>query len=146
MTQVLLIAGAPPQEAVLRASVEQFRAAGATVELVGLFAPDDIEPGLGLAGLRSLKAAAADRGKAFEKRVAKLSAPRRVWASAERDRQVRRAGRRAHVLVALDASAVYAVWRLARLNRKAHAVFGIAPALKAVEERRRPPPPPRPAG
>ncbi|XUZ95730.1 glycosyltransferase [Streptomyces araujoniae] len=136
MTQVLLIAGAPPQEAVLRASVERFRAAGATVGLVGLFAPDDIEPGLGLAGLRSLRSAAAERGTAFEKRVAKLPAPRRVWASAERDRQVRRAGRRAHVLVALDASAVYTVWQLARVNRRAHAVFGIAPALKAVEERR----------
>ncbi|WP_326683852.1 hypothetical protein OHB31_10855 [Streptomyces microflavus] len=136
MTHVLLIAGTPPQSAVLKASLEKFRAAGATVELVGLFASDDIDPGLDLTGLRSLTEAAAARGRSFEKRVAKLSGPRRVWASAERDQQVRGSGRRAHVLVALDANAVFTVWKLAQVNRRAHAVFGIAPALKAVEERR----------
>ncbi|KAB2594181.1 glycosyltransferase [Streptomyces arboris] len=135
MTHVLLIAGTRPQAAVLKASLEKFRAAGATVELAGLFAPDDIDPGLELTRLRSLTEAAAERGRTFEKRVAKLSAPRRVWASAERDRQVRGSGRRAHVLVALDATAVYTVWRLAQINRRAHAVFGIAPALKAVQDR-----------
>ncbi|MEW2065572.1 glycosyltransferase [Streptomyces sp. NPDC007346] len=136
MTRVLLIAGTPPQPAVLQASLEKFRAAGATVELAGLFAPDDIAPDLGLAGVRSLTEAAAERGRPFVKRAAQLSAPRRTWAWAERDRQVRGWGRRAHVLVALDATAVYTVWRLARWNRRAHAVFGVAPALRAVEERR----------
>ncbi|WP_031070424.1 glycosyltransferase [Streptomyces sp. NRRL S-118] len=136
MTHVLLIAGALPQPAVLKASLEKFRAAGATVELVGLFATGDIEPGLGLGGLRSLTEAAAERGPVFEKRVAKLSGPRRIWACIEQDRQVRRFGRRAQVLVALDAPAVYAVWRLAQRNRRADAVFGIAPALKALEARR----------
>ncbi|MFD9504063.1 glycosyltransferase [Streptomyces sp. NPDC060035] len=136
MTHVLLIAGTTPQPAVLKASLEKFRAVGATVELAGLFSPDDVDPDLDLAGLRSLTEAAAERGRPFERRVARLSGPRRVWVSAERDRQVRRAGRRAHVLVALDAAAVYTVWRLAQLNRRAHAVFGIAPALKAIEARR----------
>ncbi|WP_305124010.1 glycosyltransferase [Streptomyces sp. ODS05-4] len=136
MTHVLLLAGAPPQPAVLKASLEKLRAEGATVELAGLFDTADIPEGLPLGGLRSLPQAAAERGAAFEKRVARLSGPRRVWACVEQDRSVRRWGRRAQVIVALDHTAVYAVWRLAQRNRRADALFGIAPAVKALKERR----------
>ncbi|WP_455357035.1 glycosyltransferase [Streptomyces sp. SYSU K217416] len=137
MTHVLLIAGTVPQPAVLKASLEKFRAAGATVQLVGLFGSDELDTaGFDLAGFRSLPEGAAVHGPRFEKRVATLSAPRRVWAHVERDRVARRIARRAHVLVALDAPAVYAAWRLAQRNRRADACFGIAPALKAVTDRR----------
>ncbi|MGW6459310.1 glycosyltransferase [Streptomyces sp. NPDC055078] len=144
MTHVLLIAGAVPQPAVLRASLEKFRAAGATVQLVGMFSTSDItditdataDHGVAPDGLRSLKEANAARGTAFAKRVGKLPAPRRVWASAERDPQTRVWARRAQVLVALDPSAVYTIWQFAQRNRRAQAVFGTAPALKAVADRR----------
>ncbi|MFF0444873.1 glycosyltransferase [Streptomyces sp. NPDC004609] len=141
MTHVLLIAGAVPQPAVLRASLEKFRAEGATVRLVGLFDARELRDGLGdesarLDGLRSLTEANEARGAAFAGRVAKMPAPRRVWASVEGDAPTRRWARKAQVLVALDQGAVYATWQLAQRNRRAHAVFGTAPGLKAVADRR----------
>ncbi|NUK02056.1 glycosyltransferase [Streptomyces lunaelactis] len=137
MTQVLLIAGHVPQPALLKASLEKFRAAGATVRLAGLFESADIDSdGLTLAGIRSLpEGAEAAHGEAFVRRISKGAAPRRVWRHVERDRWVRGHARKAQVLVALDAGAVYTVWRLSQRNRRADAVFGIAPALKAVADR-----------
>ncbi|MGW4029024.1 glycosyltransferase [Streptomyces sp. NPDC004838] len=136
MTHVLLIAGAAPQPEVLKASLEKFGAGGATVRLVGLFDATEIEGGIGLVDVLSLQEAAEARGESFAKRVAKLAGPRRIWASAEGDPRIRRWARQAHVLVALDAPAVYSVWQFSQRNRRAHAVFGIAPALKAVSDRR----------
>lgn len=137
MTQVLLIAGAVPTLSMLKASVEKFRAVGASVQLAGLFDRDALELDGALRGLefRSLNEAAAERGTAFAKRTAKLPPPRRTWASAERDQWTRRHARKAQVLVALDQNAVYTVWRLAQHNRRADAVFGVAPALRALEAR-----------
>ncbi|MEU1180431.1 hypothetical protein ABZ464_22760 [Streptomyces sp. NPDC005820] len=135
MTQVLLIAGTAPTHSMLKAAVEQFRAAGATVRLAGLFDSDAVDGVLDGSDVRSLTEAAAARGKAFVKRVSKLPPPRRTWASAERDPWVRRQARKAQVLVALDAPGVYAVWRLAQDNRRADAVYGVAPALRALQLR-----------
>jgi glycosyltransferase involved in cell wall biosynthesis len=135
MTQVLLIAGAAPTLSMLKAAVEQLRAAGATVRLAGLFDREAMDGVLDAADVHSLTEASAERGAAFTKRVAKLPLPRRTWAVAERSPWVRRHARKAQVLVALDAHAVYTVWRLAERNRRADAVFGVAPALRALKDR-----------
>ncbi|MFE0732952.1 glycosyltransferase [Streptomyces antibioticus] len=135
MTHVLLIAGTAPTHSMLKAAVAQLRAAGATVRLAGLFEREAVDGVLDAADVRPLTEAAAERGNAFVKRVAKLPPPRRAWAIAERDPWVRRQARRAQVLVALDAPGVYPVWRLAQDNRRADAVYGVAPALRALQAR-----------
>ncbi|MEV5472907.1 glycosyltransferase [Streptomyces sp. NPDC052207] len=135
MTHVLLIAGSAPTPSMLKAAVEQIRAAGATVQLAGLFEREAVGGVLDAADVCSLTEAAAQRGTAFVKRIAKLPAPRRTWESAEGDRWVRRHARSAQVLVALDANAVYTVWHLAEQNRRADAVYGVAPALRAIQAR-----------
>ncbi|MFE7772840.1 glycosyltransferase [Streptomyces sp. NPDC057445] len=137
MIDVLLIAGSVPQPAVLKASLDKFREAGATVRLAGLFEPADVDPeGLDLLALHSLPEAGEAHGEKFVKGAQKGSALSRTWKFVQRDRWVRSQARKADVLVALDQPAVYSVWRLAQRNRRADAVFGIAPALKAVADRR----------
>ncbi|MEV6176031.1 hypothetical protein [Streptomyces sp. NPDC052015] len=135
MTHVLLIAGSAPTLSMLKAAVEQLRAAGATVRLAGLFDREAVDGVLDAADVCSLTEVTAERGTAFAKRVAKLPPSRRTWASAERSPFVRGNARKAQVLVALDANAVYTVWRLAERNRRADAVFGVAPALRALQAR-----------
>ncbi|MFH9858248.1 glycosyltransferase [Streptomyces sp. NPDC017202] len=135
MTHVLLIAGTAPTLSMLKAAVDQFRAAGATVHLAGLFDREAVDGVLDAADVCSLTEVTAERGNAFVKRIAKLPPSRRTWAGAERSRWVRGHARRAQVLVALDANAVYTVWRLAERNRRADAVFGVAPGLRALQAR-----------
>jgi len=64
------------------------------------------------------------------------SAPRRAWMHGQRDPWLRTRAREAHVIVALDANAVYTVWELARINTGAHACYGVAAASRAVADRR----------
>ncbi|MFI0896882.1 glycosyltransferase [Streptomyces sp. NPDC020983] len=136
MTDVLLVASNVPQPAVLRSSLEKFAAAGATVRLAVAFALDEIESDLPLAEAYSLSAAAeAAHGAKFMKNAAKASLLTRTWRYAQGDRWLRRYGRKADVLVALDQAAIYTVWRLAERNRRADAVFGVAAALKALDDR-----------
>jgi glycosyltransferase involved in cell wall biosynthesis len=138
MIDVLLIAGGVPKPAVLKASLEKFHEAGATVRLAGLFETADIvdADGLGVAGLHSLPEAAQVPGEErLVKEAPKGSARSRTWEFVQRDGWVRAQAGKADVLVALDKPAVYTVWQLAQRNRRADAVFGIAPALKAVADR-----------
>ncbi|MEU3620194.1 glycosyltransferase [Streptomyces sp. NPDC006872] len=135
MTHVLLIAGTAPTLSMLKAAVDQFRAAGATVQLAGYFEREAVDGVLDAADVCSLPEAATERSVVFGKRVAKLPPARRTWAGTERNRWVLRHARRAQVLVALDAHAVYTVWRLAERNRRADAVFGVAPGLRALQAR-----------
>ncbi|MFD1656893.1 glycosyltransferase [Streptomyces caeni] len=139
MTQVLLIAGAAPTLSMLKAAVEQFRATGATVRLTGLFDREAAAGVLDVVEVHPLPEAVAERGTASARAIAKLPLPRRTWASAEHSPWVRRHARNAQLLVALDAGAVYTVWRLAEHNRRADAVFGVAPALRALQSRGRHP-------
>jgi glycosyltransferase involved in cell wall biosynthesis len=122
--RVLVIAGEPPTRPHgLAESLRTLRAAGVAVSLVGggEFAVPD-----GLADLSVLPAATATAGP-----------PGAVlWRRFARDSAARRHAARADVLVALDPPAVHTVWQLARKHRTADAVFGLAPAIRAVEARR----------
>jgi glycosyltransferase involved in cell wall biosynthesis len=69
----------------------------------------------------------------------KAPAPRRAWINGQRDPWLRARARKANVIVALDAQAVYTVWQLAQVNTGAHACHGATAALYAVADRRKRP-------
>jgi glycosyltransferase involved in cell wall biosynthesis len=133
MTDVLLIAGVAPKPGVLAASVRKLREKGARVHLA---APaDSTQPP---ADLELDGFLAFPEGVAVDtpRRAALHSPPgQRVWMHARRQSWVRQHARSADVLVALDAHAVYTVWRLAQRHRGADAVYGANAALKSVDAR-----------
>ncbi|MEU3506957.1 glycosyltransferase family 1 protein [Streptomyces longwoodensis] len=139
MTEVLLVASTWPQYGVLADAVRKFNALGARVRLAGTF-PMDAEgvpeqlAESELAEVHQLPRNLKHRSQALRRRASKSPAGLRVWMQAGRDSWLRSRARKADVLVALDPGAVYTVWRLAEFNRTAPARFGLAPALKAVEE------------
>ncbi|MGW1522446.1 glycosyltransferase family 1 protein [Streptomyces sp. NPDC001588] len=138
MTEVLLVASSRPQFGVLADSVRKFNAQGAHVYLGATFHLDaeavtEDVAALELAGRHQLPRNLNHRSQALRRRAQASSRSVRVWMQAQRDSWLRDRARRADVLVALDANAVYTVWRLSEYNRDAAARFGLAPALKAVE-------------
>ncbi|GAA0908345.1 glycosyltransferase family 1 protein [Streptomyces thermoalcalitolerans] len=137
MTEVLLVASARPQLRVLADSVRKFNAKGARVYLAGTFHLDAVAEeiaALELAEAHQLPRSLAHRSQVLRRRAKESPRGLRIWMQAQRDAWLRSRARRADVLVALDPGAVYTVWRLAQHNRSAEARFGIAPALKAVED------------
>ncbi|MFJ4623109.1 glycosyltransferase family 1 protein [Streptomyces sp. NPDC088812] len=139
MTEVLLVAADRPQLGVLASAVRTFEALGARVHLAGAFhleaegVPEELAK-VGLAGVHQLPRSLKHRSQALRRRAGKSPRGLRVWMQIGRDSWLRSRARKADVLVALDAGSVYTVWRLAEYNRGAAAKFGLAPALKAVEE------------
>ncbi|WP_405111476.1 glycosyltransferase [Micromonospora sp. NBC_01405] len=135
MIEVLMILGAVPgRQAVLTDALEQFRSMGVTVRVACTFDPEKIPAAADLAELHLLSTAKELGPRAS--RMIKIASPaRRPWLRAQRDPWVRRHARQADVLVALDAQALHTVWQLAQRHRRAEAVYGIAPALRAVEKR-----------
>ncbi|MFF5101036.1 glycosyltransferase family 1 protein [Streptomyces sp. NPDC000134] len=139
MTDVLLIAADRPQFGVLADAVREFEALGAQVRLAGSFHLEAESTAGELARIpltethqlaRNLK----HRSQALRRRAGQSPRGLRMWMRSGRDSWLRARARKADVLVALDAAAVYTVWRLAQYNRGAATRFGLAPALKAVEE------------
>ncbi|AXG77823.1 glycosyltransferase family protein [Streptomyces paludis] len=135
MTVVLIVAATRPQLAVLADSVRTFHELGAQVHLAGTFHLAPVSKELTAAELdgvrqlpRSVRGSSALRRKAAESPTGM-----RVWLQATGDNWLRAQARKADVLVALDSKAVYTVWRLAQHNRGAEALYGITPALRAVE-------------
>ncbi|WP_405678207.1 glycosyltransferase family 1 protein [Streptomyces sp. NBC_01511] len=137
MIEVLFIASTRPQFGVLADSVGKFQDHGARVRLAGTFhvraVTSDLAP-IDLTEVHQLPRSLALRGSAVRRKADRLPAGMRIWIQVKGDSWMRACARRAHVLVALDPGAVYTVWRLAQYNRHAKALFGLAPALKAVEE------------
>ncbi|GIF49473.1 glycosyltransferase involved in cell wall biosynthesis [Asanoa ferruginea] len=133
MTDVLLVAGAvPTRPTVLVEALTKLRERGAKVYLACDFDPGRLGGAAELAEIRRLGTA---KGPVFSNLVRGATPPVKVWLRASRDRWVREHARSAEVIVALDNNAVHTVWQLAHRNRRADAVFGLTPALKAVDDR-----------
>jgi glycosyltransferase involved in cell wall biosynthesis len=128
MTRILAVVGAT-REHVLLDALGQLRAAGATISVVVNFDVSEISVDPALADVRELNTDKAE----FPLRVRMASGNRRLWTKIRRDRWVRSRARHADVLVALDRSAIHAVWELAQRNPRPAAVYGLAPAVEAVE-------------
>ncbi|MER5890920.1 glycosyltransferase family 1 protein [Streptomyces sp. NPDC001941] len=136
MTEVLFIASARPPLGVLADSVAKLAAHGAHSRLAGTFHLEPVAEELsrtGLSDVHQLPRSLAHRSQALRRKAGSSPAGMRVWMQSRRDAWLSRRARRADVLVALDPGAVYTVWRLAQYNPAAKALFGLAPALKAVE-------------
>ncbi|GFH34114.1 glycosyltransferase [Streptomyces pacificus] len=136
MTEVLLIAAAKPQLGVLADSVRRFNSHGARVRLAGTFhleSSSEEIAALDLTELHQLPRSLTHRSQALRRKARTSTVGMRVWLQARRNPWLRSHARGADVLVALDPGAVYTVWRLSQYNRSAEALFGLTPALKAVE-------------
>ncbi|MEU0988444.1 glycosyltransferase family 1 protein [Streptomyces sp. NPDC005953] len=138
MTDVLFIATAQPQLGVLAGAVQKFRALGASVRMACHFDTrnclEELDR-LELDGYQQLPYGIGNLGPLAKRRMKKVPHGRRLWLQSRRNPWMRQQGLGAQHLVALDANAVYVVWRLAQYNTTASASFGIAPALRAIEGR-----------
>ncbi|GAA1881597.1 hypothetical protein GCM10009687_57400 [Asanoa iriomotensis] len=142
MTNVLLVAGSrPTRPTVLVDALTKLRDGGATVTLACDFDPSGLEIPADLAETRNIGEDGRSGGLVFRQLVRGAARPVQVWMRASHDPWVRRHARSAEILVALDNNAVHAVWQLAQRNRRADAVFGLTPALKALDDRRARPEP-----
>ncbi|NGO77352.1 glycosyltransferase family 4 protein [Streptomyces sp. YC504] len=142
MTEILLIASARPELAVLTDAVGTLTSLGATVRLAAGFDLGEHRDALartGCASLHQLPRTFHGRSSVVRREALRLGAGEQLWLRSAGDKDLRSLARDAHVLVALDADAVYTVWRLARRHRGAHAVFGLAPAVRAVRADATPP-------
>ncbi|MGW4155724.1 glycosyltransferase family 1 protein [Micromonospora chersina] len=136
MIEVLMVLGAVPgRVAVLTDALEQFRSLGVTVRVATTFDPAEKIPAATELAEVHLLPTAKELGPRFGRMIKRANPGRRPWLRAQRDPWVRRHAKRADVLVALDAQALHTVWQLAQRHRRADAVYGIAPALRAVEKR-----------
>lgn len=135
MTKVFIVAGlVPPRPAVLADGLRQLRDRGAQVHMACHFALDRLQLDQDLAELRRMSTAPTGVGSAL--RAVRGGDPaRQVWLRTRRDPWVRKHARTADVLVALDQRAVHTVWQLAQRHRRCDAVFGLNPAIKAVDAR-----------
>ncbi|MFF0444869.1 hypothetical protein ACFYT4_00340 [Streptomyces sp. NPDC004609] len=133
MIEVLLVASTAPRAENLAAAVRDLAKSGEVrVRLAGFPPLDELPDAEGLVSRQSFSGGAA-KGKQAAARRAKDGGP--VWLAAQRDTALLAVARRAKVIVALDIQAVYTVWRLARINRAAHACYGVAAASRAVADR-----------
>ncbi|MFF7200356.1 glycosyltransferase family 1 protein [Streptomyces sp. NPDC008141] len=136
MTDVLFVAASQPQFGVLADAVKKFRAQGARVHLACLFDAraclEDLDK-LELDGFQQLPYGIGHLSIGTRRKLKRVPHGRRLWVQIRRNAWLRRHGLAAKHLVALDANAVYTVWRLSQYNADAGASFGIAPALRAME-------------
>lgn len=128
MTRVLAVVG-KAREHVLLDALGQLRSAGATISVVVNFDASEMTIPAELAEVHQLNTVKSE----FPTRVRVAPANRRLWTKIQRDRRIRGQARRADVLVALDRSAIHAVWELAQRNPRPAAVYGLAPAVEAVQ-------------
>ncbi len=133
MTQVLVIVGAPPREpSVVAQAVTRLREAGAAVRVACFFDPAILELPADVAETHDISdVRALPHGRA-RRASARANKPRRVWVHAYHNTAVRDYALGADVLAAVDVTAVHAVWEFAHRNPRADAVYGTAPALRAV--------------
>ncbi|MCZ7438615.1 glycosyltransferase family 1 protein [Micromonospora sp. WMMC241] len=134
MSNVLLVTGVSPQAGILSTAVQRLRETGAQVYLVGALNQDEMAEDLRLDGVCALP---TDIAKDSPTRALARQVPgERVWSRIRREPWAREQARTADVLVALDAHAVYTVWRFAQRNRSADARYGIQAAVQALTDRK----------
>ncbi len=131
-SSVLLISGRHSHASSLGRYVAEFHALGADVWLAGMTDVERSLPDAGLDGLRSLKVRADDRGPEFYRRSREATFPVETALHVEADPWVLRRAARADVIVAIDLTAVYSVWRLAKRFPGPAAVSGLKAGLNAV--------------
>ncbi|MBC9718167.1 glycosyltransferase family 1 protein [Streptomyces sp. TRM66268-LWL] len=135
MTDILLIAAQRPGLAVLTDAVGALKERGATVRLAAAFDLDEDRAALertGCDALHQLPRGFHGRSSVVRREAERRGPGEQLWLRAAHDRAFRALAREARLLVALDADAVYTVWRLARRHRAAGAVHGLAPAVQAM--------------
>lgn len=136
MIDVLLVTVSAPPADSLAAAARNFEGLGVRLRLSTFSQPEDL-PGPALfAERRSFAKTSAALGRKQATVARKAALPKRAWVHAQRDSQLLADARKAKVIVALDAHAVYTVWQLARINTSAHACYGVAAALRAVTDRK----------
>lgn len=135
MTKVLIVVGERPQQkSVLLEALRRFRDQGASIGIVGDVDSDALALDPGLADVRALPAEPAD--PRLRRALARIPQPSRaLWLRAWADPWTRRWVRTADVLVALDSTAVHAVWEMAQRQPRADACNGIGAAGRIVRAR-----------
>ncbi len=128
MTKILIVV-CTLNQSVLTEALTQFRARGAEVSVVCNFDPVDWALDSSLAEIHPLPRMYADLGRAA--RATKGSS--RVWFNIRDDAWVRHRARHADMMVALDPPSIYSVWELAKRNWRPAAIYGLSPALKALD-------------
>jgi hypothetical protein len=150
VTRVLLIAGVNPPRTVLESARRQLPP-DTTIDLALTRKQRNVFGGLGFRSARVVRRpparlrsrvpgglvtpgwwrdlAVAVRGKLLARSV---RSPAKTWYAVKHDPWVRARIAEADVIVALDAHAIYAVWRVARRFPDTDAVFGIDAAVRAV--------------
>ncbi|BCJ42947.1 hypothetical protein GCM10010168_03130 [Actinoplanes ianthinogenes] len=133
--KVLIVSnGVPGRPAVLTDTLRRMRASGALVTLVSGAPAEKIPLSAGDAVVHALRPA-KHLPRPDKRAYPEAGKGRKLWLRARHDQRLRALVRAADVLVALDQHAVHTVWQLARRNRAADGVFGLAPALRAVAAR-----------
>ena len=135
MTQVLILSHwIPARPTVLADALRALREKGAHVTVAYGCDLEQVAVPADLAGvhevIKAKKLPPAERARYKDEPKG-----RRLWLRARRDQKLNRLARRAEVIVALDPNAIHTVWQFARRNRAADAVYGLAPALAAVDQR-----------
>jgi hypothetical protein len=150
VTRVLLIAGANPPRTLL-ASARRQLPPDTTIDLALTREQRNIPRGLSFRSARVMRRPAARlrsrvpgglvtpgwwrdlaiavRGKLLARSV---NARAKTWYAVKHDPWARARVAEADVIVALDAHAIYAVWRIARRLPDTDAVFGVDAAVRAV--------------
>jgi glycosyltransferase involved in cell wall biosynthesis len=133
--RVLVVAAQSIREKTFTAGVRRLKESGADVSLATFTMPATdlgLEPG----ALHYLRSAVDGRDATFWRAFfAEDSRAVQVWSHIEGDRWTLQRAVQADVLVALDPNAVFSVWKLAQLNPRAEARFGLAPAADALAAR-----------
>ncbi|WP_167736114.1 glycosyltransferase family 4 protein [Nocardioides sp. 503] len=132
MTRVLLLSSKRRSTRLYAEAVEELRALGAEVRLVTM--SRTVPPEVGLDGVRSLWSASEGYEPDFWRSTAFAPVARRMWTYVKHDEWTLEQARQADLLVAVDPSAIYAVWQLASTNPAALARSGVYAALRALRE------------
>ena len=134
MSQVLILGVSPALEATLAEAVRSFEAKGATVRYVAWTPTPADRLGLDRSAVRLLREEAEGFGAEFWRKMFRCDQlAEKFWLHVAYDDWTLEQAARADVLVALDNYAVYAVWRLAKINKAAEARLGLPPALDALD-------------
>lgn len=134
MSEVLILGVRPALELTLAEAVRSFEARGATVRYVDWTAGSADRLGFDRSAVRLIREAAVDFGPDASRRIFRSDdLVIRFWLHVQADEWTMKHAANADVLVALDNLAVYAVWQLAQINKRAEARLGLPPALDALE-------------
>ena len=134
MSEVLILGVLPALELTLAEGVRAFEAKGATVRYVDWTPSAADRPGFDRSAVRLIREAADGFGPEVWRRIFRAEdLNMKFWLHVQADEWTMKHAANADVLVALDNYAVYAVWQLAKINKRAEARLGLPPALDALD-------------